>query len=421
MSQLDSTQEPTQPSADSAVQGLVHTVNDSADTNRQGPSKGTVLSARIAYLLLGVLLAVWAALVPYAKHRLGVDEGAFGILLFFVGLGGFLAIPIAGTMTARFGCRAVLCFALPTMFMTTIALATVSNTILMTISLMAYGALMGVTEVGVKVQCALVERAIGRQMMSSFHAMYSLGGIVGAILMAALLSLGASPFWSSTMMTIAAICLVFGYCRPYFLPYADVEEKNTGNAHDKHKRKLFTLPKGIVFALGIVCFLLYTCEGVMLDWAALFLNTERGVPTSQSGIAYAIFASTMTLGRLLGDRITLRFGSERVMAVSACIAASGLLIMVFAGTNWLAFLGITLIGGGYANLTPLLFSLASRKTTIGMSETVAGVATLGYLGLLIGPAMMGFVGNYLGLGAIFVLESVLMLTVAVSIVRLHRA
>lgn len=415
---------------------------NSLETQRlaQASRKKTVLAARLAYLCLGILLAIWASLVPYAKIRLGVDESIFGILLFFIGLGGFVAMPFAGALTSRFGCRGMLSFALPVMFLVATMLAVVDSVIAMAIALMLFGGLMGFAEVGIKVQCALVERAVGRQMMSSFHAMYSLGGITGAACMAALLGIMDSPYWSTSIMAALAFIVIFTFCYRHFLPFADFVDtempaERTAENSDaqetqsidkkshkslKAKKKIFTMPTGIVFAMGCVCFMIYTCEGVILDWAALFLHTERGIAAAQCGFAYAAFASTMTLGRLCGDRLALRFGSERLMFTSALVAVAGLLLAVFCTQIWQIFMGIALIGAGYANLSPLLFSLAARKTTICISETVAGIATLGYLGLLVGPAVMGIVAHVFNLSAVFMLESVVMVVVAVCAVRLHR-
>ncbi|MFI3271555.1 MAG: MFS transporter [Pseudomonadota bacterium] len=392
----------------------------------QATRKQTILAARIAYLSLGILLAMWAALVPYAKHRLGVDESIFGILLFFIGLGGFSVMPFAGALTNRTGCRAMLCFALPAMFLIAISLAILNSLPLMAVALVFFGGLMGLAEVAIKVQCALIERAVGRQMMSSFHAMYSLGGITGAAAMAALLGMLELPFWPTVIISALAIVVIFSFCYRNFLTFADFDEPEK-NAHNntlstqQTKKKLISIPKGIVLAMGCVCFMIYTCEGVILDWAALFLNTERGIPTAQCGFAYASFAATMTLARLCGDRLALRFGSERLMVTSALIAMVGLMVTILGMQIWQVFLGIALVGAGYANLSPMLFSLAARKTSICLSETVAGIATIGYLGLLVGPAVMGIVANIFDLSVIFMVEAVIMLAVAVCAVRLHRA
>lgn len=405
--------------------GTVDMASLEAQRMSRAASKKSILAARIAYLSLGVLLAMWAALVPYAKHRLGVDEGIFGMLLFCIGLGGFSAMPFAGALTSRVGCRAMLCFALPSMYLVTMSLAVLNSLALMAIALIVFGALMGFAEVGIKVQCALVERAVGKQMMSSFHAMYSLGGISGAASMAALLGFLDLPLWPTVILTVLAFVAIFAFCYRHFLPFADFDEpeksSNQSNlATPRPKKKLISIPKGIVLAMGCVCFMIYTCEGVILDWAALFLNTERGVPAAQCGFAYASFAAMMTLGRLCGDRLALRFGSERLMATSGIIAMIGLIVTILAVDIWQVFAGIALVGAGYANLSPMLFSLAARKTTICLSETVAGIATIGYLGLLVGPAVMGLVANIFNLSAIFMLEAVIMLAVTICAVRLHR-
>jgi MFS family permease len=169
-----------------------------------------------------------------------------------------------------------------------------------------------------------------------------------------------------------------------------------------------------------MCFITFLAEGAVLDWSALFITQEHGVDRAWGGLAYAAFSATMTLGRLMGDRIVARYGARTVVAAGGVIAAAGYAVVVLSPVMILSLVGFALIGAGAANIVPVLFTTAGRQPGIAPEVAVPGVATLGYLGLLIGPAAIGLIAEAASLAMAFLAVAVLLLGVASSAGRATR-
>jgi MFS family permease len=366
------------------------------------PGRLEQFSTRIAFFIAGFSLAAWAPLVPYAKARLGLDEGTLGLLLLCLGVGSIIAMPLAGALAARFGCRSVLiastvmvCVCLP-------LLATVSSLPLMVATLFVFGAGMGALDCTVNIQAVIVERASGKTMMSGFHGLFSVGGFVGAASVAAMLSLGATPLVS--MLVVAVFCVIaLLKAAPHLLNYGSVT-----------RGPAFAIPRGIVLFIGMLCFTVFLTEGAMLDWSAVFLSAQRGVETSYAGLGYAVFATTMTLGRLFGDPIVRRVGGPRIILIGGLCASAGLALATLVPTWEAALLGYALVGAGCSNIVPVCYSAVGRQTTMPESVAVPAITTLGYGGILVGPAGIGFVAHASSLNLAFMILAVMLLGVAVS-------
>lgn len=370
------------------------------------PSRLEQFSTRVAFFIAGFSLAAWAPLVPYAKARVGLDEGTLGLLLLCLGVGSIIAMPLAGALAARVGCRrvillssAIICLSLP-------LLATVSSLPLLVAVLFMFGASMGALDCAVNVQAIIVERASGKTMMSGFHGLFSLGGIVGAAGVAGLLSVGASPLMA--MFVVVAIVLIALFkAAPHFLTYAS---ETDGPA--------FAVPRGVVLFLGMLCFTVFLSEGAMLDWSAVFLSELRGVETSYAGLGYAVFAFTMTLGRLFGDPVVRRVGPRRVVILGGLCAAAGLALATLLPTWQAALLGYALVGAGCSNIVPVCYSALGRQKSMPENVAVPALTTLGYAGILIGPAAIGFIAHASSLELAFMVVAVMLLAVAAAGTRL---
>jgi sugar phosphate permease len=217
-------------------------------------------------------------------------------------------------------------------------------------------------------------------MMSGFHGMFSLGGIVGAAGVAALLALGVSTLASvAVVLGLIAIALLISV--PSLLSYG-------GNSDGP----LFAFPRGVVLLIGIVCFIVFMMEGSVLDWSAVFLSTHHQMAKEHSGLGYAAFACAMTIGRLTGDRIVQRLGSYRVVKFGGICAAVGVAVTLVP--SWpLGLLGYLLVGAGCSNIVPVMFSATGRQTVMPESLAVPAISTLGYAGVLAGPAAIGFISH----------------------------
>ncbi|MGN8342890.1 MFS transporter [Pseudomonas sp. SMV71] len=366
------------------------------------PGRLEQMSTRIAYLIAGVGIAAWAPLVPYAKVRANLDEGTLGLLLLCLGVGSILAMPISGALATRFGCRRVLsggtiliCLALP-------LLATMTTLPWLVAALFVFGAGLGTVDSTVNLQAVIVERASGKTMMSGFHGMFSLGGIIGAAGVSALLGLGLSPL-GSTLVVNALLLVALFKAAPHLLPYGS---ESSGPA--------FAIPHGVVLFIGILCFIVFLAEGAVLDWSAVFLASERGVETAYAGLGYAAFALTMTVGRLTGDSVVRRLGPKRIIIYGGTLAATGFLLATLAPMWQAALLGYALVGAGCSNIVPVLYTAVGKQTLMPEAIAVPAITTIGYAGILAGPALIGFVAHGSSLSIAFGLLAISLVAVAAS-------
>jgi len=366
------------------------------------PGRLEQMSTRIAFFIAGFGIAAWAPLVPYAKARAALDEGTLGLLLLCLGVGSMLAMPLAGILATRFGCRRIatagtllICSALP-------LLATVSSIPALIAALFMFGAGLGTLDSTVNLQAVIVERASGKNMMSGFHGLFSLGGIAGAAGVSALLGLGLSPL-NATLVVNVVLLIALAKAVPHMLPYGS---ESSGPA--------FAVPHGIVLFIGGMCFIVFLAEGAALDWSAVFLAQERGIDTAYAGLGYAAFALTMTAGRLTGDKIVRRLGATRVMVFGGLVAAAGLLLATFTPSWEAALVGYALLGAGCSNIVPVLYTAVGKQTVMPESIAVPAITTLGYAGILAGPALIGFIAHGSSLSFAFALMAVLLVAVAVG-------
>ena len=177
---------------------------------------------------------------------------------------------------------------------------------------------------------------------------------------------------------------------------------------------LEAIPHGIVLFIGVLCFIEFLVEGAVLDWSAVFMAAARGMATTYAGLGYAAFALTMTIGRLAGDRIVQRFGGGNVIVFGGLCAAVGLALVTLVGSWQVGLLGYALVGVGGANVVPVLFTAVGRQTVMAENVAVPAITTLGYAGILVGPAAIGFVAHAASLSVAFLILALLSLCVAVS-------
>jgi predicted MFS family arabinose efflux permease len=376
----------------------------SADVEQTRKSQPAVqMATRIVFLIAGIAVSAWAPLVPYAKSRLEVSDGALGGLLLFLGLGSLIAMPLTGSLVGKQGCkRVIICGSLLGMLMLPF-MATLSSPVTLAIALMLFGAAIGTVDVAMNIQAVEVEKAAQRTMMSGFHGFYSVGGIAGAGLVSALLWLGLTPLWAVLLVILLLVALLLSSQR--WLLTERMQQQNT---------PLFVVPRGWVLFLGLLCFILFLTEGAVLDWSALLLTQERAMPAAQAGLGYAVFSIAMSIGRLTGDRVVSRFTNSQVLAGGCLCAALGVLLLITVDNVTVALLSFLLIGFGAANTVPILFSAAGRQTAMPVNMAISAMTTIGYAGILAGPALIGFVAHGFGLVTAFAAIVVLLVAVAAS-------
>ena len=339
------------------------------------------MATRAAFFVPGFAIACWAPLVPFAKARAGLDDALLGVLLLCLGLGSLLSMPLAGMLAARHGCRPVMLATVLMMVLTLPLLAVTTTPLGIGIVLLVFGAGIGAMDCVMNIQAVVVERESGRAMMSGFHAFYSIGGAVGAGAMTALLAFHLPP-WLVCLLASAVMAALLALSLPYWRT-----DKAPSDA------PMFAVPHGVVLAIGVLCFVAFLAEGSVLDWSAVFLHEVQHVDPSRAGLGYLAFAIAMTITRLVGDGVVAKLGRHRSILIGSLVAASGFALATFATWMPLALCGYALVGLGCANIVPALFSMAGKQKVMPESLVIPAITTLGYAGVLAGPALIGFVAQ----------------------------
>ncbi len=354
-------------------------------------------ATRCGFFMAGFGLSVWAPLVPYVRERIEMTDAVFGLLLLCIGIGSLTWMPISGVLVARWGIRPVQLCSVALLALALAGMALTDSIGWLGLALFCFGGSLGVIDVIMNIQAVLVETAIGRRLMSNFHGMYSLGAISGALVLTGLLSLGLAPEVGSFMMIGVIVAANLALARGY-LP-----NRAPGGG------LAFVRPTGLVMLVGLMCFVVYLAEGAVLDWSALYLTGEKGLEVARGGLGYAAFALMVTIARLAGAPLVNSLGTARVIAFGGMLAAFGIGLSLTAEHWALALVGYGLCGLGCANVSPVLISSLSRQDGMPVQLAVTVATTIGFAGVLAGPAMMGMVAHFSSLGMAFALLAVLLL------------
>ena len=365
------------------------------DTRKKEIGMREVHAARAFFFIGGFGTATWAPLVPLLRERLMVGDDVLGMLLLCIGVGSLLTMPLSGALAMRLGCRRVVMTA-AILFAAILLLVSCVDALSIAVPIvLIFGAVMGCIDVVVNIVAVLVEKGIGRRIMSGMHAFWSLGGFAGAGLYGVWVGLlGLTPFQSTAIAAglILLLTVVFGR---HLIPYGG------GSG------ALLALPRGIIVFVGMTAFIAFLSEGAVMDWGGVYLTTVRGMDLALAGTGYSVFSAAMLTMRFLGDRVVQRIGTLLVAVGGALLAFGGILLVMFAPVDALLYVGFFAIGIGSANIVPVFFSLMGRQNVMPVSAAVSAVSTMGYLGILAGPAAIGFVSSLTTLQTAFAMLAAL--------------
>ena len=368
----------------------------------------TRLATRLAFFVAGFGIACWAPLVPFAKARLQIDDAMLGLLLLCIGGGSVAAMLATGPLTARYGSRPVIVASGFLLAAILPFLSIAATPLALGAILLVFGGALGSLDVAVNVHAVEVERASGVPLMSGFHALFSIGGFAGAGLMTLFLSLEVDTL-AATLICAAFMLAAMLVARPRLLATRGAEDG-----------PLFVRPQGIVLLLSILAMVPFLAEGAMLDWSALLITQGGLVDVKQGGVGYILFAIAMTVGRLLGDRLVARIGDYRILLGGGTVAVLGFAVLLAVPVAPVALGGFVLIGLGASNLVPVLFRRAGSQSNMPPALAIGALTTLGYAGILVGPAGIGVVAKAVGLPAAFWILAALLLLVPLTAHRVTR-
>jgi MFS family permease len=350
------------------------------------------------FALSGFLFGTLFSRLPALRDRADLTHGEIGLLLLCSTIGLFVMQPVAGALTARLGSRRVVLLGALAYSLGLVPVALAPSAVALAPAFVLIGMGSGILDVSMNVQGVAVENRLGRPILASLHAAFSFGGLAGAL--AGSLAAAGHVGLHGHFISVAAVGVTVALLARSRL----IDEPDAGAA----ARPLWARPTRRLAALGTLAFCVLLAEGAVNDWVALYFKEHLGTTSSIAAIALATFSLAEATGRLFGDRATLVFGASRLARRAAFIAAAGFALVLAVNVPIAAALGLLATGLGIAVLFPLTLRAAAAQPG-GSGPAIAAVSSLGYIGFVVGPPLIG------GIAEIVSLRAALLIVVATCI------
>ncbi|WP_164829107.1 MFS transporter [Sinorhizobium medicae] len=368
---------------------------------RQGYMSRNRLAVSLLFLMNGFVTGSWAPKIPEFKERLGIGESVLGLLILGFGVGSLVLMPIAGGFIARLGSQKVVKVTAIILSPLLLLLTLLPNLWTAALGLFLLGGFVGAMDVAMNANAVEVEKSMRRAIMSSCHAYWSLGGLIGAGIGGFLMArFGVLPH----AMVVTVLCLVIlAVAWPMIL----ADRPHPAESREKLRLPMTPLP----WLIGIMALFSMVPEGAVLDWGALYLKNELGASVELSGFGFAAFSATMAAMRFAGDHVRDRFGAKRTLRISTVAALAGMVLAGLAPNAVLAILGFALAGVGISNMVPIAFSAAGNMPGLQPGIGLSVATTMGYSGMLFAPSLIGFIAEHSGFAIVFACVPVLFIVV----------
>ncbi len=371
-------------------------------TSVRGRATTARVGVSVTFFVMGAVFGNWVARIPDIQSALGLSNGELGVSLLGSPIGSVLAAPLAGAVIQRIGSRALVrvagvayCLALP-------LLAVAPGQAWLMAALFALGISAVSLDVAMNAQGAEVEVRYGKPIMSSFHGLFSVGGLVGAATGGAVASTGIAPL-PHFAVAGASLCVIVLLASVLLL--SEVESEAGGGP-------LFSLPTPSLAGLCLIAFCALLSEGAIGDWSAVYLRRDLGTGAGLAASGYAVFSMTMAGGRLIGDKVNELIGPVALVRLSGALTVLGMVIGLLAEGPAAAIVGFAFVGAGLATVFPVMVSAASRDGSMPSSSAIAAVTSAGYSAFLVGPPLIGFASEIVTLRGALGVIAVLGLMVA---------
>jgi len=351
----------------------------------EGVAVSSLWATRTQFFFAGFAFATWGVHIPTVKATYGINEATLGLAMLAAGVGALAGVSQARHLLTRFGARKVarLCGIAYALLLAPLLLMPGYAALLALLAL--FGVVTSMFDVAINAEGAELERLTGRPLLSGMHGMFSAGGMSGAAIGSAWIAAGGSAQWHLLCVAFLGMATVL-WAASHMLAQRGTDPTSAGQSH-------FVLPRGALALLGILAALGLIAEGAIYDWSVLYLQNELGSPQQQAALAYASFSGAMAVTRFGGDWLRARVAPARLLRASALVAALAMLCVLLTRDPWVALVGFALVGVGFANVVPLLFSAAARVPGTNAANGIAAVSAVAYLGFMTGPPLIGMLAN----------------------------
>lgn len=354
-------------------------------------------SLRIAvsalFFVQGLCFASWASRIPGIQQSLQLSNTALGLVLLALPVGSLVALPLSGWLVARYGSRKVALYSLILYCLLLLSIGYAASTAALVACLTIFGMAGNTSNIAINTQAVGVEAIYRRPIMASFHGLWSLAGFTAAGIGSVMMARHVRPAQHFLLITLLLLAATF-VCYAYLLK----EEKGAVRT-----TPFFVRPGPGLVRLGLIAFCCMICEGAMFDWSGIYFREVVQAGQDRIGAGYTAFMCTMAAGRFLADRLVGRYGIRRTLLCSGLLIAAGLSLAVGFPLFLPAVAGFLLVGLGVSAVIPLVYSESGRSGEMAAGTALASVSSIGFLGFLLGPPMMGAVSGFSGLRMAFLI------------------
>jgi MFS family permease len=367
----------------------------------------TRLVVALFYFLQGICFASWASRIPDIKTALHLSEAGLGTVLLALPAGQLVTLPFSGRIVAHYGSRQVLSVAIVLYALELLVLGMASAQWQLMLGLFFFGVFGNLCNISINTQGVGVEKIYERPIMASFHGAWSTAGVAGALLGILAVSQGLVPrvhFIIISGLVITSSVMANRYLLPGSNPVTE-------------KRPFFSKPNSTLAQLGVIAFCCMAAEGTMFDWSGVYFRQVVQAPPRLVILGYASFMLMMATGRFAGDKVIARLGRKRTLQMSGVLIAAGLLLSVLFPNIVVATLGFLIVGFGVSSVVPTVYSVAGKSSPAVPSMALATVSSIGFLGFLIGPPLIGYIAQALGLQYSFVVIALIGLSISFIVTR----
>ena len=346
-------------------------------------TKSKYFAPAFVFASINIILGTWAIYIPTIKEKLGIDEKALGMAIFFMALGTLLLVIIAPKLINKIGVGKSTFYGILMFLVSFVFPFYTNNYNWFCFGMFLVGASAGFTDVAMNALVSHIEKKDQINIVSANHGFFSLGGFLGAGIGGFFLGKGLLPIQHLLVVITIVLIVNLIFAKHYYNYTSKITEDNTFN---------FKAIKPVV-VFGVIAFFILATEGAIIDWSALYLEKVSLAKLKWVGLGYTIFSATMAIGRFFGDGISLKLGSKTIILIGSLVGALGFSLILLVSPI-IVFIGFGFVGFGLSVIIPELYRLAGNTKNIDASVAISYVSGIGFLGFLTGPVLLGFLAEW---------------------------
>ena len=346
-------------------------------------------SIGILFFICGLNFATWATRIPDFKSILQLSDAQLGTVLMGLPVGSLVSLPIAGWLLTKYASKWISIMAVIMYVIVIPSLSFMNSAVSLFVGLFFFGMAGDIMNIAMNTQVVSLEAKMNKIIMSSFHAVFSIGLMAGAFIGGILEKEHFSTTEHFSLIAFSNVVLVPFSIRN-LLTDKPIQDEN------KPKSSIFNLGSYLII-LSFIAFCGMLCEGAMADWISLYFKEFIPNSTLPITIGFSSFAAAMVIGRFLGDKISLKYGVSTILILNGLLVGIGMLMTLLFASIYLKIMGCFIIGIGISTIVPLIYSQAGNQKEIMPSIAIAGVSTIAYIGFLLGPVLIGYLSDFVGL------------------------